>query len=127
MLKHLAMVSVLLTLLGAAFHWQGQTPKTPSAEYKIPPEAASQTNPVKTTPESLARGKKIYGYDCAVRHGKNGDGKGDMSDMKGIPDFTDPTVQKAAPTASGSTLSRRAKEKCLPRVIAPIPKTPGIS
>jgi len=96
MLKHLVMVSVLLTLLVAAFDLQGQTsPKTPPAEYRIPPEAAARSNPVKPTPESLARGKKIYGYDCAVCHGKNGDGKGDMTDMKGIPDFTDPAVQKA--------------------------------
>jgi len=74
---------------------QGQTPsQTPPAEYKIPPEAANRSNPVKPGPESLARGKKIYAYDCAVCHGKDGDGKGDMTDMKGIPDFTDPATLK---------------------------------
>jgi len=96
MLKNLVMVSSLLTFQVAAWSLQGQTaPKTPPAEYKIPPEAANQSNPVKPSPESLARGKKIYGYDCAVCHGKDGDGKGDMTDMKGIPDFTDPAVQKS--------------------------------
>jgi len=96
MLKNLVMVSSLLTFQFAAWSLQAQTaPKTPPAEYKIPPEAANQSNPVKPSPESLARGKKIYGYDCAVCHGKDGDGKGDMTEMKGIPDFTDPAVQKS--------------------------------
>jgi mono/diheme cytochrome c family protein len=92
--KNLVIAAAILTMLGAAFSLHGQTsPKVPPAEYKIPPEAANRTNPVKPSPESLARGKKIYGYDCAVCHGKSGDGKGDMTDMKGIPDFTDPAVQ----------------------------------
>ena len=96
MLKNLVMVSALLTFQFAAWSLQAQTaPKTPPAEYKIPPEAANQSNPFKPSPESLARGKKIYGYDCAVCHGKDGDGKGDMTEMKGIPDFTDPAVQKS--------------------------------
>jgi len=89
------MVFTLLIVPFAAWSWQDQTsPKTPPAEYKIPPEAANKANPVKPTPESLARGKKIYSYDCEVCHGKTGDGKGDMADMKGIPDFTDPAALK---------------------------------
>ena len=48
----------------------------------------SQTNAVtpataKPTPEAIAQGKKIYGYDCAMCHGVEGDGKGDLAtDMK---------------------------------------------
>jgi mono/diheme cytochrome c family protein len=61
----------------------------PGSEYKIPPEDAAKTNPVRPSAESLAKGRKLYGYDCAMCHGKDGDGKGDMaSDMKNIPDFT---------------------------------------
>ena len=84
MLKNfVALVSACLTLQFAVWNLQGQTsPKTPPPDYKIPPEAANRSNPVKPSPESLARGKKIYGYDCAVCHGKDGDGKGDMTDMK---------------------------------------------
>jgi mono/diheme cytochrome c family protein len=60
-----------------------------NAEYKIPPEDAAKPNPVKPSPDSLAKGKKLYGYDCAMCHGKDGDGKGDMAaDMKDMPDFT---------------------------------------
>ncbi len=91
MLKTLVLFSALLTLQIAVCNLQGQTsPKT----QPVPPEAANQSNPVKPSPESLARGKKIYSYDCAVCHGKDGDGKGDMTDMKGIPDFTDAAVQQ---------------------------------
>jgi len=54
-----------------------------AAEYKIPPEASKLPNPVKSTPASLAAGKKTYGFDCAMCHGKDGDGKGDLAtDMK---------------------------------------------
>jgi mono/diheme cytochrome c family protein len=54
------------------------------------------TNPVKPTPESLARAKKIYGYDCAICHGANGDGKGDaVTDMKlTMKNYTDPAALK---------------------------------
>lgn len=53
-------------------------------------------NPVKPTPESLARAKKIYGYDCALCHGASGDGKGEVvTDMKlTMRDYTDPTALK---------------------------------
>lgn len=36
-------------------------------------------NPVKPTPEGLASAKRMYGYDCAMCHGKDGDGKGDLA------------------------------------------------
>lgn len=50
-----------------------------------------QGNPVKPSPDSLAKAKKLYGYDCAMCHGDSGDGKGDLAgDFKTKPrDFTD--------------------------------------
>jgi len=70
----------------------GATP----AYYAIPEQAARKENPVPATPESLARGKKQYGYDCLMCHGKEGNGKGDVAvDMKlGMHDETDPTTLK---------------------------------
>ena len=66
-----------------------QPPAKAAAEYKIPPEDASRVNPVKPTPESLAKAKKTYAIDCAMCHGDNGDGKGDLAeDMKNVTDFT---------------------------------------
>ncbi|HTU35408.1 MAG TPA: cytochrome c [Candidatus Acidoferrum sp.] len=54
-----------------------------AAAYKIPDEALKQPNPVKPSAESIASGKRIYGYDCAMCHGASGGGKGDLAgDMK---------------------------------------------
>ena len=72
---------------------QTPAPQTPPAKPAVPPEAAQKANPVKPTPESLAKGKKVYGVDCALCHGDKGDGKNDM-DIKNVPDFTNPDVQK---------------------------------
>lgn len=48
-----------------------------AADLKIPREEVDQKNPVAATPESVAEGKRLYGAtDCALCHGKDGDGKG---------------------------------------------------
>ena len=77
---------------------QSSTPATPSATpyAAIPVDAAKAANPVKATPESLARAKKWWTIDCAMCHGKDGDGKGETAhDMKlTIADFTDPATLK---------------------------------
>lgn len=95
------LASTLLMLLFFAFALWAQAQKdqppanAPAPEYKIPPEAAAKVNPVKPTAESLAKGKRMYGIDCAMCHGGKGDGKGDMgSDFKSIPDFTNPDALK---------------------------------
>jgi mono/diheme cytochrome c family protein len=90
---------IFLALLALAFAlWaQKEQPpaKAPAPGFKIPPEDAAKVNPVKPTAESLAKGKKMYGYDCAMCHGKDGDGKGDMaSDYKNVTDFTNPDALK---------------------------------
>lgn len=43
-------------------------------------DARSLVNPVKTSPDSIAQGKKVYGFDCAMCHGKEGAGDGDLAD-----------------------------------------------
>jgi mono/diheme cytochrome c family protein len=72
---------------------QPTAPQTPPAA-AIPAEAAATPNPVHATPESLARARKMYGYDCALCHGVNGNGKGDLAgEMKPpLKDYTDPTA-----------------------------------
>src|SRR5580700_8361590 len=73
-------------------HCQAQEPakpadERPAAEAK-PADAktnsdAAKDNPVKSSPTSLASGKKKYGQDCAMCHGKEGAGDGDLAeDMK---------------------------------------------
>lgn len=91
----LSVTLVCLTLLSAQ---QSQpAPKATSPSYAaIPVEAARQANPVKSSPESLARAKKWWALDCAMCHGANGDGKGTLAtDMKlKVADFTDPNTLK---------------------------------
>ena len=57
--------------------------KPGSTEPKMTPEDIAKKNPVPATPEGLAEVRKLYGYNCAMCHGKTGDGKGDLAaDMK---------------------------------------------
>jgi mono/diheme cytochrome c family protein len=89
MLKSLLVLPVLLFAL---------SPQQPTADPapSIPADAAQLVNPVKPTPESRALAKKMYGYDCAICHGANGNGKGDLAaDMKpALKDYTDPAALK---------------------------------
>ena len=91
------------------FVWvMGAQQAPPPAEYKIPPEAAQKGNPVKPTPESIAKGKKVYAVDCALCHGEKGDGKNDM-DIKNVPDFTNSDVQKNATDGAWFYVIRKGK------------------
>lgn len=59
-----------------------------------PAEVTKMVNPVKPTGESLAQGKKYYGYDCAMCHGATGNGKGEVDTGDKMPDFTDAAAMK---------------------------------
>lgn len=103
----------LFTLLFfACALWAQQSPppaKAP-AEYKIPPEIAQKANPVKPTPESQAKAKKTYGIDCAMCHGANGDGKGELAaDMKNVTDFTNPDAMKDRTDGELFYITRKGK------------------
>ncbi len=98
MLKPFLVVPALF-LLGAPLLFQ-QTQSTPPEQTPpaaaqttstIPPEFVGKPNPVKPTPELQDRAKKFYGWDCAMCHGANGDGKGDVAaDQKlALSDFHD--------------------------------------
>lgn len=57
--------------------------KATTAETKMTSEEAAKKNPVPPSAESLAEARKFFGYNCAMCHGKDGDGKGDLAqDMK---------------------------------------------
>ena len=76
---------------------QPAAPKATASSYAdVPAEAAKQPNPVKSSPESLTRAKKWWTLDCAMCHGKDGDGKGSVAaDMKlKVADLTAPNTLK---------------------------------
>jgi mono/diheme cytochrome c family protein len=62
------------------------------AEAKMTPEDVAKKNPIPPTSEGLAEARKLYGYDCAMCHGKDGDGKGELAaEMKlELHDWRDP-------------------------------------
>jgi mono/diheme cytochrome c family protein len=83
---------LIISFLSAA----QETKPAPKPTYSpVPVKAAREPNPVKSTPESIAEGKKIYGYDCAQCHGATGDGKTDVAKDLKIPNLTDPALLKA--------------------------------
>jgi mono/diheme cytochrome c family protein len=68
---------------------------------------------IKPTPESLARAKKMYGYDCAMCHGTDGAGKGELaSQMKlTLGDMGDPATLKEKTDAELYGIIRDGKDK----------------
>jgi mono/diheme cytochrome c family protein len=99
MLKPYLLISALLMTGVPASSPQAEQAATaaPATDVKIPLEAVNQVNPIKPTAESLGRAKKIYGYECAICHGDDGSGAGDLAkNMKAkMPDFRDSTALKA--------------------------------
>jgi len=83
MFKGLLLSAALL--LGTGYGWIGQD----AAPTTLPPDTK---NPVKSSPEVMAKAKKVYGYECEMCHGATGDGKTDLAkDMKmTLTDLTDP-------------------------------------
>ncbi|MGA9564640.1 MAG: cytochrome c [Candidatus Korobacteraceae bacterium] len=92
MRKLCTLATVFLLLFFAAVLF-GQAASSNSCS--DPTEVAKMVNPVKSTGESLAQGKKYYGYDCAMCHGVTGNGKGEVDNGDKMPDFSDPAAMKA--------------------------------
>lgn len=94
MLKSLFLFCSLL-LLGPA-HQQPAAPAaaSPDASPAIPAADAAKVNPTRPSALQVAHAKKMYGYDCAMCHGANGDGKGDIAMTPPVKDWTDPAALK---------------------------------
>jgi mono/diheme cytochrome c family protein len=76
----LVLCAFLLAGMGTARGRQNATQEKPgSAEPTMTPEDVAKKNPVAPTPEGLAEARKLFGYHCAMCHGKVGDGKGDLA------------------------------------------------
>jgi len=69
-----------------------QTASKGPHNYNLTAEDIARKNPVAFTETSVARGKKLYQSQCAMCHGQNGDGKGEVVEEMKInpPDFTKP-------------------------------------
>ena len=117
MLKPLLLLSALLFAMNPA-------PKPVALSTPVPPwleqEAAATPpdtkNPVTPTPESQAKAKKMYGYDCEMCHGATGDGKTDLAkDMSlTLTDLSDPKTLSAKTDAELFDLIKNGKGKMPP-------------
>jgi len=77
----LLVCALLLASSGISRARQGSTQDKPStSEPVMTPEDAAKKNPIAPTPEGLAEARKLFGYHCAMCHGKEGDGKGDLAE-----------------------------------------------
>ena len=101
-MRRLAAILCLLVLVGSVgLSQETQEKKEPAptpapANLAIPQEEVKRENPVKPTEGSIADGKKLYGYQCAMCHGEKGDGKTELVEsMKlAMKDYTDPAALK---------------------------------
>lgn len=65
---------------------------TAAPEFKIPPEESARKNPVPATVASIASGKRLWSYRCAMCHAEDGSGKGELAlEMKlALRDYRNP-------------------------------------
>ena len=70
-------------------------------DLEVPAAASARQNPQRPTPENIAEGKKYFASQCAMCHGADGKGKGDLAISLGmrVPDFTD--VQRGSNRTDG--------------------------
>ena len=103
----------LLIVLPAALLFALLPQEPPPADKPMPADAATLTNPVKPTQESQAHAKMMFGIDCAMCHGANGNGKGDLvEDMHlSMKDLTDPDSLKGMPDGELFYLIKNGKGK----------------
>jgi len=93
---------------------QDQTATPPPAQ--AAPAAPGPKNPVKPTAESQAKAKKMYGFDCALCHGENGNGKTDLAkDMQlTLADLSDPKTLAGMSDSEIFDVIRKGKDKMPP-------------
>jgi cytochrome c5 len=78
-----------------------------------PAPASTSKNPVKPTPESQARAKKLYSVDCEMCHAANGNGKTDLAkDLQvTLLDWTDPKALSTKSDEELFSIIRKGKNK----------------
>lgn len=89
---------LILGLLGVLFlplFLAGQeTAPVNQQDWEITSEEAARENPLEPEEETLQEGKVLFDSQCAMCHGKTGDGKGDLAASLGakIADLTNPAT-----------------------------------
>ncbi len=89
------LVALILALLLAAPALSAEQETKPSG-CKIPEDAAKVENKTKKDADSIGEGKRLFESQCALCHGKAGDGKGDLVEPMSlkVKDYRDPAALK---------------------------------
>src|ERR1700741_4164735 len=93
-----------------------------AADAKPPSDAVKKENPVKSSPTSVASGKKKYGQDCAMCHGKEGAGDGDLAEdmhlklkdfreAEALKDLSDADIYKIINSGKGKMMGEEGRLK----------------
>lgn len=108
MIKPLLYVSTAVLLAIAASSTTGTAAQESSQSV-----APDMKNPVKPTSQTKARAREIYNVDCALCHGKNGDGKTDVAKGMGLSlgDWTETKTLAARPDGELFNIIRNGKGK----------------
>jgi cytochrome c5 len=84
------------------------------------PMAPDAVNPVKPTPEGLAKAKTLFNMDCALCHGENGSGQSDVAKSMSLTldNWTDPKTLTGKPDGLLFDTIRTGKGKMPPEAEA---------
>jgi cytochrome c5 len=124
MLKSLLLLSAVIGIAAAPANpgraTQEPTPAPAPAAQAAPQASSTVKNPVKPTADSQAKAKKMYGFDCEMCHGANGNGKTDLAkDMSlTLADWTDPKVLSAKSDGDLFDIIRKGTDKMPPEEAA---------
>ena len=90
---------LLMSFLASPQEPSKSADEKPAPASTSPSPTPTQVNPVKPTPNSLAIGKKAYTSDCAMCHGKDGAGGGELAVTMNLTlrDYRDPASLKDMP------------------------------
>lgn len=96
--------------------------KPAASDAKPPSDTAKKENPVKSSPTSIASGKKKFGQDCAMCHGNEGGGDGDLAadmhlklkdlrDAAALKDLSDGDIYVIINTGKGKMMGEEGRLK----------------
>lgn len=113
------MLKSLLLFSAALLFALAPTPSLGGPAQETAP-AASAANPLKSTPDVLAKGKKLYTLDCAMCHGDNGNGQTEVAKSMELTmdDWTDPKVLAGKQDGELFAFIRNGKDKMPPEASA---------
>ena len=106
-------LSLLGALLFPLFLAGQETDPVIQQDWEITPEEAARENPVQPEEETLQEGKVLYDSQCAMCHGKTGDGKGELVASLGtkVATLTDPATLRGVTDGALFAMLTKGKGK----------------